>query len=501
LDANYNLVVQQDLIVLGSQVVGNTVNQDVIVRGKLYNDLTNSPLLIDDSLQVNGNITVSGTVDGRDISSDGAVLDAHLLKQVDVTSTDTTKDKHISNVLAKGWEDHKNTTGNPHSTQHAQLLNVLGADVTSTDTVKDKHISNAMAKKWEDHVNSPHLQLGTISTTAFRGDYGQIAYNHAITTGNAHNMDHSQLNAILGANPASTDTVKDKHISDAMAKAWEDHRLSTSNPHNTTAVQVGALVGINGVSNPGGSVDLVGGANISIIADVTNKKITVAGTGIWPDADMLDGYHASYFAPASHIGTGGTAHAVATTSSAGFMSSADKAKLDGIQAGAQVNQNAFSNILVGSITVVADSPTDTLELAAGTGVVLTPDATNDKITIGIDFTDSVHGSRGGGNLHAVATTASAGFMSVADKTKLDGIQAGAEVNQNAFSNITVGTTTISASLKTDTFKLLSGSNISLTPDTTNKTITISGTDTWPNADTLDNLHADDFLCQFWMGMV
>ena len=45
------------------------------------------------------------------------------------------------------------------------------------------------------------------------------------------------------------------------------------------------------------------------------------------------------------------------------------------------NQNAFSNIKVGSTTVAADTTTDTLELVAGTNITLTPDATNDKITI------------------------------------------------------------------------------------------------------------------------
>lgn len=45
------------------------------------------------------------------------------------------------------------------------------------------------------------------------------------------------------------------------------------------------------------------------------------------------------------------------------------------------NQNAFSNIKVGSTTIAADSTTDTLELVAGTGITLTPDATNDKVTI------------------------------------------------------------------------------------------------------------------------
>ena len=52
----------------------------------------------------------------------------------------------------------------------------------------------------------------------------------------------------------------------------------------------------------------------------------------------------------------------------------------------ETNQNAFSNVKVGSTTVAADSKTDTLELVAGTGITLTPDATNDKVTIATNLT-------------------------------------------------------------------------------------------------------------------
>lgn len=50
--------------------------------------------------------------------------------------------------------------------------------------------------------------------------------------------------------------------------------------------------------------------------------------------------------------------------------------------GAEINQNAFSNVKVGSTNVAADAKTDTLEFV-GSNVTLTPDAANDKVTIGI----------------------------------------------------------------------------------------------------------------------
>lgn len=62
----------------------------------------------------------------------------------------------------------------------------------------------------------------------------------------------------------------------------------------------------------------------------------------------------------------------------------------------------------------------------------------------------------------------------AEKTKLAGIAANAEVNQNAYANVKVGATTIAAGSKTDTIELVAGSNnVTITPDETNKKVTIS----------------------------
>lgn len=49
---------------------------------------------------------------------------------------------------------------------------------------------------------------------------------------------------------------------------------------------------------------------------------------------------------------------------------------------AEKNQNAFSNITVGSTTVSADTTTDTVTFV-GSNVTITPDATNDKITFAV----------------------------------------------------------------------------------------------------------------------
>jgi len=76
-------------------------------------------------------------------------------------------------------------------------------------------------------------------------------------------------------------------------------------------------------------------------------------------------------------------NSVATISAAGLMSATDKSKLDGITAGAEPNQNAFSAVKVNNTSVSADTKTDTLTLNGGSGITLTTDATSDKITIAV----------------------------------------------------------------------------------------------------------------------
>lgn len=138
----------------------------------------------------------------------------------------------------------------------------------------------------------------------------------------------------------------------------------------------------------------------------------------------------------------------------------EKNKLSGIASGAEVNQNAFSNIAVGSTTIAADAKTDTLTLVAGDNVTITPDATNDKITITAKdtvYTHPTHTAKNSGlykitvdgkghvsaatavaksditglgipaqdTTYSAATTSAAGLMSASDKSKLDGIATGA----------------------------------------------------------------------------
>jgi len=104
------------------------------------------------------------------------------------------------------------------------------------------------------------------------------------------------------------------------------------------------------------------------------------------------------------------------------------------------------NSLLGTGALTSTAPADVTKASAAVGVSTESARSDHKHDVStaaaIDLTDATnaegtatslarsdhthaHGSRGGGTLHADATTSVSGFMSAADKTKLDGVASGA----------------------------------------------------------------------------
>jgi hypothetical protein len=141
--------------------------------------------------------------------------------------------------------------------------------------------------------------------------------------------------------------------------------------------------------------------------------------------------------------------------------SAEKTKLAGIAAGAEVNQNAFSTIASGSARYTATSKTAAfvIEGEDGTSVTL---STNGRATI------SSHSHSNKAVLDA--TTAS---YTTAEQTKLKGVSSGAEVNQNAFSTIATGSARYAATAKQSAFLIDGDGGTSVSLDTKTGRLTVS----------------------------
>ena len=175
----------------------------------------------------------------------------------------------------------------------------------------------------------------------------------------------------------------------------------------------------------------------------------------------------------------------ATTSDAGLFTGTDKTKLDGIDPGAQANvgTNLSNTPDVSTVDVDSSTGTGTTLPAATTsaaGVMTSADKTKlDGIdpgasattNLGIDTrtatTLDVTSSTGTSATVPEASTTEAGLQTAADKTKLDGIATGAEVNVNPTQAYTAaastGTLTLSPGGDTTTLPAATTTEAGLVP--------------------------------------
>lgn len=146
-----------------------------------------------------------------------------------------------------------------------------------------------------------------------------------------------------------------------------------------------------------------------------------------------------------------TTYTAATTTTDGLMSAADKTKLNGITTGA--NKYTHPTYTAHTSGLYKITVNNTGHVSAATAV-----GKDDITALGIPAQDTTY---------TAASQVKMGLLTAADKTKLDGIANGAEVNQNAFSTVQVGNSgefTFSATSKEDKLTITAGTGITITMD-------------------------------------
>ena len=129
--------------------------------------------------------------------------------------------------------------------------------------------------------------------------------------------------------------------------------------------------------------------------DFTNKMSNWQNAGTAPSADLQEnGFQPGQRPPASVFNWQWHQTSAAITEL--------QEKLSEVDSTSEENQNAFSNVKVGSTTIAADSKTDTLTLEAGANISITPE--NDKVTISNTYTLPTAASSTLGGVKAVAKT-------------------------------------------------------------------------------------------------
>jgi len=162
----------------------------------------------------------------------------------------------------------------------------------------------------------------------------------------------------------------------------------------------GVEAGFMSVSDKAKLDAIEAGANATVFSSGTPQAVGIASAGSSGQASRSDHVHAH------GNQAGGLLHSTATTGVDGFMAAADKSKLDGIEAGA-------------NLTVVSSALPQSVGIAAP------------GVSSQVSKSDHVHahGDQAGGSLHDEVTSLVAGFMSASDKSKIDTVQANATQNQ------------------------------------------------------------------------
>ena len=267
-------------------------------------------------------------------------------------------------------------------------------------------------------VSTSSFNTHTSNTTSHITSAERTKWNNAVTSSHTHS-NKSVLDGITSTKVANWDKVYED---------WND--VFTIDSNGNLKVKVN-LIGEKDVSAYGsGSTSDSGIGVIDIVDNLTSTATTAALSANQGrvlknlidnidvgniDVDLSDYYTKeevnNSFASSNHN------HSVATTSASGFMSAADKTKLDGI-------------------TASADSVSFTRSLTAGTKV--------GTITINGTGTD-IYCQTNTDTTYSNATTSASGLMSASDKSKLDGITASADsvsFTRSLTAGTKVGTITI-----------------------------------------------------------
>jgi len=210
-----------------------------------------------------GNISIAGTVDGRDVSVDGTKLDT-VETNADVTDT--------TNVTAAGalMDSELASIADVKALDQSVVSGATPAFTTTnfTDATNKRLMTDAQETKL-DSVETNADVTDTTNVTAA----GALMDSELASIDDVKALDQS---VISGASPTFTTT----NFTDASNKRF----MSDAQESKLDAIESGATAD-------------------QTAAEILTAIKTVDGAGTGLDADLLDGQHGSYYATATSVGT------------------------------------------------------------------------------------------------------------------------------------------------------------------------------------------------------
>lgn len=368
-------------------------------------------------VDISGDITVGGTVDGRDLATDGTKLDgieasADVTDTANVTAAGALMDSELtSEASVKALDQGVATTDSP---TFAGMTTT--GDVSFGDNDKAIFGVGSDLQIYHDAADSIILDNGTgnlkiqANDLVFKTADGVKEYLKATADGsvrirynNTKVFETTNTGVDVTGNIAVSGTVDGRDVATDGTKL--DGIESGADVTDTTNVTAAGALMDSEVTNLA-QVKAFDSSDYATAAQGTTADAALARSGgtmtgaitfaagqtfdgrdVSADGSKLDGIESGATADqtAAEIRS-----LVESATDSNVFTDADHTKLNGIETGAEVNDPAFKNIAVsGQSTVVADADADTLNLAAGSNVTITTNASTDTVTIASTDTNTV----------------------------------------------------------------------------------------------------------------
>ena len=316
--------------------------------------------------------------------------------QIDIG--DTAAEGSSSNLAR---EDHQHALPNPAAPANVTKAAAAAGSATTVARADHKHdVTTAAAVELTDSTNAEGS-----STSLARADH---THSHGNRSGGSL---HAAATTIVNGFMSSADKTKlDALVTPDVLTPKEAVRLlSTGN------IALTGNVSVDGVTTAPGD-------RVGVFSQTTGTQngIYVAAAGAWSrSSDFTAGSGQAGAVFPVQEGTANSDTLWLVTNNAGSDIVGTNILLVG-QIGAGSPRGAGAGLVLNA---------NDLDVGANADGSITVNA-ND-IQVGVLASDAQHGSRGGGTQHDAATTSVNGFMSSTDKTKLDGITAGAQPNKTS----------------------------------------------------------------------
>lgn len=366
-----------------------SLDVSVLTNAKSYTDKELQDFASEVDIAVDALISA---IDGKSDKGHTHTVDSAL----SATSTNPVQNKVVNSALDAKVPITRTVNGKALTSNITLSASDVGAD-TSGSASKVQSNLDVVEDKVDDHIGNSNIHFTATERTKLAGiAEGANKYSHpssGVTAGTYKSVTvNSQGHVTSGSNPT---TLAGYGITDAEAKGTVNTHNTNSSAHNdirialsdlttkvnnfldaddTTTDQLSELIALINANKTSIETITSGKVNVSDIVNnlttnVSNKPLSAAqGVSLKALIDALDGDKVDKVS-----GKGLSTNDYTT---------AEKNKLNGVASGAEVNQNAFSNVVVGTTTISADSKTDSLVLV-GDNVTITPDATNDKVTFAV----------------------------------------------------------------------------------------------------------------------